>query len=42
MAKRKEKTKGETVIFKRIYRRLRVVQHEVHYRTGMNSGAPDG
>ena len=37
-------TKGQTMIHKTLLvpRRLKVEQHYSHYRTGMQSGAPEG
>ena len=34
--------KGETVICKALHRKLTFDQHEPHYKSGMNSGAPEG
>ena len=41
MTKRKG-TKGQTTIYKTLHRKLKIEQHEPHWKPGMNSGAPEG
>jgi len=41
MAKRKS-TKGQTMIYKTIHKKLKIELCEPHYKPGMNSGAPGG
>ena len=33
------KTKGQTMIYKKLWRKLSIEQHEPHYKPGLNSGA---
>jgi hypothetical protein len=40
MAKRKRK-KEQTAIYKTLHRKLKIEQHEPHYKLGMNSCAPE-
>jgi len=35
-------TKGQTVIYKTLHRKLKIEQHEIYKEQGVNSGAPDG
>ena len=41
MNKRK-RTKGQTIIYKTLHRKLEIEQHEPHYKPRVNSGAPGG
>ena len=35
-------TKGQTIIYKTLHRKLKIDQHEPHEKLGMDSGAVDG
>jgi hypothetical protein len=35
-------TKGQTIIYKTLHRKLKIDQHEPHKKLGMDSGAVDG
>ena len=41
MAKRKMK-KGQTKIYKTLHRKLKIEQHEHHWKPGVNWGVPEG
>jgi len=34
--------KDKTMIYKTLHRKLKIEQHESHYKSGVNSGAPEG
>jgi hypothetical protein len=43
--KRKTKrirTKGQTMIYKTLHRKLKTKQHDPHYKLGENPGVPEG
>jgi len=40
MVKRK-RTKGQTIIYKTLHRKLKIEQHEPHETLGINSGGPE-
>jgi hypothetical protein len=37
-----KKKKGQTMVYKKIPRKLKIEQYEPHYKPGMNSGAQQG
>jgi hypothetical protein len=39
---KRKKTKGQTMIYKALHRKLRIVQHEPHWKSGINSCASKG
>ena len=41
MTKRKS-TKGQITIYKTLHRKLKTEQHELHFKPGVHSGAPEG
>ena len=41
MAKRKRR-KGQTMIYKTLQIKLKIEKHKLHYKPGMNPGAPEG
>jgi hypothetical protein len=41
MAKEKD-TEGQTMIYKTLHRKLKIEQHEPHWKPMMDSGAPEG
>jgi len=41
MSKR-TRIKGHTTIYKTLYRKLKIEQHESHLQSWVNSGAPEG
>ena len=38
---KRKRTKGQTMIYKIIHRKLKIEQHETHYKPLVNTGAPE-
>jgi DNA-dependent RNA polymerase auxiliary subunit epsilon len=37
-----KRTKGQTIIYKILHRKLKIEQHESHYKPGVNPGDQEG
>ena len=35
-------TKGQTIVYKTLHRKLKTKHHALHFEPGMNTGAPEG